>query len=553
MKKLILPLLLLASVIVANGQTCRLQKTVFLPDGRPDSRAVVSVFRVMVSGQVFSDRRVDYRTNSIGVLLGTDGQPGIVLPQGARVWMYAALTGIPGISANSAFGTQYSVPAKASAQLEELQLAGSVLRSQGDLIVSGANGLPLRLPVGANGTMLIADNTQPSGMRWGNSGAITLSASDIPNLDASKITTGRFSFSRLAQINTGRLLGRSTASTGDIEEISLGARLALTSGSLNVVDQPTFLGLAVAATRTDATPGVNLTTTLNNTVASGGIGIGLNVYLTDNSQQSLGAKQGMRLFYERSATATGTSSGDTGFAFGGVFSSSSTTPFKGLSIEGPYFNNSATLSDYTALAIGGAGGTVASRKAVIVYPNSGNSGFGVYLPLSKVEILPDSTSQTALTVTSPSGATAPALVIDAPSNSVAIRTPNMNASSTNMAGARKFVGVNSEGKFGVISAVVSSATISQGLTTTPVSVNFGTTLQEGDQIVVTGRYSNNQTNTYPMTFLVMAGRNVVQLAYPDANHLVTFTFPGTLTDSVNVSHGSGSSSFVLETYRVLRF
>jgi hypothetical protein len=53
-----------------------------------------------------------------------------------------------------------------------------------------------------------------------------------------------------AQINTNKLLGRSTASAGAIEEITIGSGLSLSSGTLTATgggSGGTSLGLAIAA------------------------------------------------------------------------------------------------------------------------------------------------------------------------------------------------------------------------------------------------------------------------------------------------------------------
>lgn len=70
-----------------------------------------------------------------------------------------------------------------------------------------------------------------------------LVAADLPNLPASKITSGTFgttrfadnavTFAKLQNIATDRLLGRSTVGTGSVEEISIGSGLQLSGGVLS--------------------------------------------------------------------------------------------------------------------------------------------------------------------------------------------------------------------------------------------------------------------------------------------------------------------------------
>lgn len=71
----------------------------------------------------------------------------------------------------------------------------------------------------------------------------SLVAADIPNLAASKITSGTFgttrfadnsvTFAKMQNIAADRLLGRSTAGTGNVEEISIGSGLSLSDGVLS--------------------------------------------------------------------------------------------------------------------------------------------------------------------------------------------------------------------------------------------------------------------------------------------------------------------------------
>ena len=43
----------------------------------------------------------------------------------------------------------------------------STLTAKGDILVATASATPAALPVGTNGTALLADSTQASGLRWG--------------------------------------------------------------------------------------------------------------------------------------------------------------------------------------------------------------------------------------------------------------------------------------------------------------------------------------------------------------------------------------------------
>jgi len=105
-------------------------------------------------------------------------------------------------------------------------------------------------PVTASGTITLSLAAQSQNLGVvspnGSTGPPTfrsLAAADIPNLNAAKITTGTFgtslvaddaiTFAKFQNIAAARLLGRSTASNGNVEEISVGSGLALSSGTLS--------------------------------------------------------------------------------------------------------------------------------------------------------------------------------------------------------------------------------------------------------------------------------------------------------------------------------
>src|SRR6185369_17567170 len=58
-------------------------------------------------------------------------------------------------------------------------------RARGDLWVPNADGVMTRLPVGANGTLLMPDNTQPTGQKW-----ITPDAAFIQSMYYASSTSG---------------------------------------------------------------------------------------------------------------------------------------------------------------------------------------------------------------------------------------------------------------------------------------------------------------------------------------------------------------------------
>ena len=95
----------------------------------------------------------------------------------------------------------------------------NVVASQG---IQGPTG-----PAGANGTN--GANGAP--------GPNTVSTSTSTNITG--ILAGNGTTVQEAQMNTNKLLGRSTAGVGDIEEITIGEGLSLSSGQLTATAQPT--------------------------------------------------------------------------------------------------------------------------------------------------------------------------------------------------------------------------------------------------------------------------------------------------------------------------
>lgn len=68
-----------------------------------------------------------------------------------------------------------------------------IFDAKGDLPAGTGPDTATKLSVGANDTVLVADSAIANGLKWA-----ALLASQIPNLDAAKITTGQFAIARLA-------------------------------------------------------------------------------------------------------------------------------------------------------------------------------------------------------------------------------------------------------------------------------------------------------------------------------------------------------------------
>ena len=128
--------------------------------------------------------------------------------------------------------------------------------AKGDIVAADAADSAVRVPVGTNGQVLAADSNATPGVAWKTLAAADVGAaatshthawaditSGVPSTftpsahthAASDVTSGRLSVSRLPAVTGPVLYGREAATSGDLEAVTLGTNLALTSGVLNVV------------------------------------------------------------------------------------------------------------------------------------------------------------------------------------------------------------------------------------------------------------------------------------------------------------------------------
>lgn len=122
-------------------------------------------------------------------------------------------------------------------------------------------------PAGGGGTTTNALTINNGGAGVASGGtfngalAITISYNSIGATRAGAITAGDLT------ISTARLAGRTTPATGAIEEISIGANLTMTAGSINtgatvaLLASPTFTGTPAAPTAASATSTTQIATT----------------------------------------------------------------------------------------------------------------------------------------------------------------------------------------------------------------------------------------------------------------------------------------------------
>jgi hypothetical protein len=135
--------------------------------------------------------------------------------------------------------------------------ATSPLTTKGDLYTFGTSDT--RLAVGANGTTLVADSAQATGLKWAAaSSGMTListttytavSAVNLDNVFSSTYTNYQFIFSHTASANASGNVklrnGGSNISTGNYAAILLGNSAGITTFTSNNVSE--FIGLANVA------------------------------------------------------------------------------------------------------------------------------------------------------------------------------------------------------------------------------------------------------------------------------------------------------------------
>lgn len=88
-----------------------------------------------------------------------------------------------------------------------------------------------------------------SGDTWTiDNNAVTAAKLATDSVETAKILNDAVTFAKMQNITTSRLLGRTTASAGDVEEVSIGDRLTLSTGSLNATAYPLTLDTAKSST-----------------------------------------------------------------------------------------------------------------------------------------------------------------------------------------------------------------------------------------------------------------------------------------------------------------
>ncbi len=245
-------ILLVIAAVAALGQApaqCRVTKTFYTLAGQPDRFATVTLFEIRLGGvgvPAYSTGRAVFKTDSQGRLLGADGVTiGVDLPQGAIVKLYSGANAqLPNLAANPNAGTQYQVPNKSTANLEELTWQLATIKQKGALLIGGVNGIASQFTPCPEGQILVWEAAQALGTKCATltaalgytpvnkvgdtmTGALTLSGA--PTLANHAATKGYVDGLATMQSFAGRT-GAVTPQSGDYSFAQIGSKPTTLAG-----------------------------------------------------------------------------------------------------------------------------------------------------------------------------------------------------------------------------------------------------------------------------------------------------------------------------------
>lgn len=175
MRKTLSILFLLAVALCGQASAqlsqCAITATIYDNNGDLLSGARIVVVKVVKNGSLISNTPLTYTTNASGVATFN-------LPRSSVAWIWANSYGL---NANGSAGVAVTVPAAASANLEELAAFSSVLTTLGDLAYGGASGVFTRLAGNTSATAKFlcqqgngTTSTAPGWCAFAASGNLTL-------------------------------------------------------------------------------------------------------------------------------------------------------------------------------------------------------------------------------------------------------------------------------------------------------------------------------------------------------------------------------------------
>jgi hypothetical protein len=219
-----------------------------------------------------------------------------------------------------------------------------------------------------------------------------LSGSGATSINAT-IGNNVVSNAKLATVATATIKGRTTAGTGNVEDLN--ATQARGVLGLATTDSPSFSGVSLTRSDTSgATPSISANYTLANTGSLPGQIVSQQAMQFNNdARASYLSAQALRYLFVRAGTATGNPTGaDIAIVVAPIFNSNQTGRFVSLSLDGNY--GGFKPDDHTRIYLGNPGGTApTSAFAILSEGNAGDFGFGDVSPQAKLHVTSNTTGK----------------------------------------------------------------------------------------------------------------------------------------------------------------